>query len=191
MDSLTKTILYQGSHFLPTVEHSSLDKVAARINKNHINPISAIALEIMVILKDALSQYRKSKKCINDYYDITSHEADIYFQGFSIPLTILINACSKNQDDVERIVNSLPEPACILSTQMSQNEYIIDTIGLFYQNLSECTSSNYMAAVSQVFAYCQTELLSENKYYLLGVIAAETVFRDFYTRIDLTPKAFS
>lgn len=191
MQKLSKIFLTEGSPFLPEVTKSSLDRVAHIINSKFVNPITAIAYESLSLGELTYLDYLGIERVINSYYTTNSKEIQTYFQGFSTPLFVLSSCCVLNETNADRAIRKLPEPKTVSNSAISLNNYILDIIHIFRSSLKQCNSENHMSKVSKVFDRCGSYPYSRDKYYLMGNVAAQIVYREFFTRIDFSPKAFS
>lgn len=191
MDKIAKTFLSEGSYFLPPVEHANLQAVASLINQDKFNPIPAIAVECLVLMEKVMKSYRNERGKINSLYGATHTDINMFFQGFSVPIIILINSCKNNLDDIEQHILALPEPFTVTESPFSQNQYLLRAIYLYNDILRSSTNKDFMTNVSKVFIFCEKEPLFNNEFYRLGIAAAQTMYREFYTRINLTPTAFT
>jgi hypothetical protein len=191
MQKLSKIFLTEGSPFLPEVTKSSLDRVAHIINSKQVNPITAIAYECLSIGEEALLDYLGIAQVINSYYTTKSSDIQIFFQGYSTPLFILSICCISNETNADKSIKKLPEPEIAINTRLSINTYILDVTHLFRSTLKKCNPDNHMTNVSKVFNHCSNDPYSKNNFFLTGNIAAQMVYREFFTRIDFSPKAFS
>lgn len=191
MDKIAKTFLTEGSYFLPPVEHANLKAVASLINQDKFNPIPAIAVECLVLMEKVMNGYRTEREKINMLYSVTHADVNMFFQGFSIPIIVLINSCKNNLDDIEQHILALPEPFTATESPFNQNQFLLRVIYLYNDILKSSTIRDFMTNVSEVFNFCEKEPLFNNEFYRLGITAAQTIYREFYTRITLTPTAFT
>ncbi len=191
MDKLSKIFLTDGSPFLPEVTKKSLDTVAQIINSKQVNPVTAIAYECLSLGEEAFQGYLESAEIMNDYYVIKTSDIKLFFQGFSTPLIALSSCCVKNEGKADNAILSLPEIEPIDNLHFSINAYILDVIQKFRPILKKSTSETHMSGVTKLFDHCTNLPYSKNRYYSFGVLVAQILYREFFTRIDIFPKAFS
>ncbi len=167
MKSLYYTLLAEDSYFLPSVKTSNVQSVANEINLFHVHTVCAIALECLNLGEDAHLEYLKNSRVAYSYYGITRSSADNFYFGYSTPLLILAKLFTTNQ--------ALPIKNLLTETLRKYTETAVEH---FKSDLNTSIPVDQPLEALPVFAYCQKNIFTEDQYFQVGIVSAETTFRE-------------
>ena len=181
-----ENFLWDGSNLFPTVEKDHIDLVVAQINEYKDHPIYAITKEVQFLGETAFNGYLEISNAFNNYYKISKRDIALFFQGFNIPLNILIKLYTKDQFEIEGTVKISGENLEENKKVWALNGYILHVFHTFRDKHNSSLHKKSPTKAIEVFDFCETSPFDKNKFYLLGIISSKTIFREFTTQINIS-----